>query len=85
MAKNYNWLWASLNIIGIILTVVGMFGVIGILSFEGSMAVFILGTLMILVSIVIVFYNAFKLGMFKEPDKENKDILTSKSVDKEDE
>lgn len=85
MAKNYNWLWASLNIVGIILTVVGMFGVIGILTFEGAMVVFSLGTTIILLSIVIIFYNAFKLGLLKEPDKEDKANSTLNSTDEESE
>ncbi|HKM13893.1 MAG TPA: hypothetical protein VJY42_03145 [Candidatus Methanomethylophilaceae archaeon] len=83
MAKNYNWLWAGLNIIGIILAVVGMFGVIGILNLNGSMVIFSLGTTLILLSIAIIFYNAFKLGLLKEPDKENKENCNSKYTDKE--
>lgn len=82
MAKNYNWLWATLNIIGIILTVTGMFGVIGMLSFGGAMAVFLLGTAMILLSMFIIFYNAFKLGLFKEPDEECKVIHEPELTDK---
>ena len=85
MAKNYNWLWASLNIIGIILTVVGMFGVIGILDFERAMVVFSLGTTIILLSLIIIFYDAFKLGLLKKPHCEDKAISASKLTDEEDE
>ncbi len=85
MVKNYNWLWASLNIIGIILTVIGMFGVIGILDFQGSMVVFSLGTAMILLSIGIIFYKASKLGLLKEPDKEDKANSALKSTEEESE
>ncbi len=85
MAKNYNWLWAGLNIVGIILTIVGMFGVIGILNFEMSMVVFSLGTAMILFSLVIIFYKASKLGLLNEPDKKNKVDPTLGTTDEESE
>ncbi len=83
MVKNYNWLWAGLNIIGIIIAIVGMFGVIGLLSFNGAMVVFSLGTTMILLSLVIIFYKAFKLGILRDPGKEHKCDPKSKSTGKE--
>ncbi|MDN5357806.1 MAG: hypothetical protein PWR17_975 [Candidatus Methanomethylophilaceae archaeon] len=68
MVEGYRWVWLIINVVGIMTTVLGMLGVIGLMDFEGAPALFIAGTLLIMFSAIIVFYNAFKLGLLKEPE-----------------
>ncbi|MEA4977530.1 MAG: hypothetical protein VB016_03145 [Methanomassiliicoccaceae archaeon] len=68
MVRGFRWVWLVLNVVGIITTVLGMLGVIGLMDFEGGLTMFIAGTSLIMLSAVIVFYDAFKLGLLKGPE-----------------
>ena len=67
MDKGLRFLWPVFNLVGIVATVLGVSGVIGLIELVGSMYLFIAGMLLISISAAIVFYDARKMGIFKEP------------------
>ncbi|MGE0014946.1 MAG: hypothetical protein AB7S83_01995 [Candidatus Methanomethylophilaceae archaeon] len=67
MAKSLRLLWPVFNVIGIVATVLGMFGVIGLIELGGSMFLFVAGMILIAISAAIVFYDAQKMGILKDP------------------
>ena len=73
MVKGFRWVWLVLNAVGIITTVLGMLGVIGLMDLKGGLAMFIAGASLITLSAVIVFYDAFKLGLLKEPETKDEE------------
>lgn len=54
-------LWAIINITGLIITIIGMFGVVGLLDFKYAIYVFILGTIITLVSVVVIINFAHSI------------------------
>ncbi len=67
MDKGLRFLWPVFNLVGIVATVLGVSGVIGLIELVGSMYLFIAGMILISISAAIVFYDARKMGIFKEP------------------
>lgn len=59
--KDYKLLpWGILNLAGLIITVIGMFGVIELLNFEYAIYVFALGTIVTFASMVAIVRLAQK-------------------------
>ncbi len=67
MDKRLRFLWPVLNFVGIVATVLGVLGVIGLIELGGSVYLFIAGMISISISAAIVFYDANKMGIFKDP------------------
>ncbi|MFA7030889.1 MAG: hypothetical protein WC153_01320 [Candidatus Methanomethylophilaceae archaeon] len=66
MDKRLRFLWPIFNTVGIFATVLGMFGIIGMIELTGSMFLFLSGMLLIAISAAIVLYDAHKMGILKE-------------------
>ncbi len=51
--------WAIINLTGLVMAVIGMFGITELLIFQYAMIVFVLGTVLTFVSMVAIFRKAY--------------------------
>ena len=64
----YNRLWMAVCLAGVLIMIVGMFGVIGLIGVPASGAVFAIGVTFIVFPAAIIFYNSYRLGLFSDTD-----------------
>lgn len=65
MRNNKPAMWAIINLTGLVITVTGMFGIVGLLAFENTMTVFVIGTALTLVSIAAILKIAHNTNRIK--------------------
>jgi uncharacterized membrane protein YesL len=51
--------WAIINLTGLVMAVIGMFGITELLVFQHAMTVFVSGTVLTFVSMVAIFRKAY--------------------------